>query len=87
MLLQGKERLFHAPPTYETLSVNAHTPLHIYIFSITDRSDSWKNGSQVYGDKRHRNVCLQLKIPYNCFSLFRSPFILDNTAYWIPTRL
>ena len=53
MLLQGKERLFHAPPTYETLSVNAHTPLHIYIFSITDRSDSWKNGSQVYGDKRH----------------------------------
>ena len=34
MLLQGK-RPFHAPPAYETLSVNAHhayTPLNIYIY-------------------------------------------------------
>ena len=62
---EGRGGELVAPPTYETLSVNAHTPLHRYIyiyiyiyiyaffFSITDCSDSWKNGSQVYGDKRH----------------------------------
>lgn len=33
MLLQGK-RLIHAPPTYETLSVNAHTLLNIIYFQL-----------------------------------------------------
>lgn len=33
MLLQGK-RPFHAPPGYETLSVNAHTPLSIIYFPL-----------------------------------------------------
>lgn len=33
MLSQGK-RLFHAPPTYETLSANAHTRLNIIYFQL-----------------------------------------------------
>ena len=33
MLSQGK-RLFHAPPAYRTLSVNAHTRLNIIYFQL-----------------------------------------------------
>lgn len=33
MLSQGK-RLFHAPPTYETLSANAYTRLNIIYFQL-----------------------------------------------------
>ena len=90
MLLQGK-RPFHAPPTYKTLSVNAHTPLNIIYFQLQivlipgkmDLKFTEMNATEMY--------VVNLKSHITAFrSLFRSLFILDytqNAAYWIPTKL
>ena len=88
MLSQGK-RLFHAPPTYETLSANAHTRLNIIHFQLQivlipgkmDLKFTEINATEMY--------VVNLKSHITAFrTLLRSLFILDytqNAAYWIPT--